>query len=139
MSDTLKNKSASADERPSGQPQTPARRLFIFRASALLSTAAAAAFAPSRQAGAQTDRDPTDRISSGKGGPNSSDNDPSDAPGRGRGQSAGGSPGQSDRDPSDPPARGRGQSGGPEPVGRPSGPTDSDPSDPAGKGKNQKQ
>jgi hypothetical protein len=139
MSESLKNQSPPAGRRPDGQPQTPARRLFIFRATALLSTAAAAAFAPSRQAGAQTDRDPTDRISSGKGGPNSSDNDPSDAPGRGRGQSAGASPGQSDRDPTDPPARGRGQSGSPEPAGAPRGPTDSDPSDPAGKGKNQKQ
>jgi hypothetical protein len=99
-----------------------ARRLFIFRATAILSGAAAVALGGARGAQAQTDRDPTDRRGRGKGvtdnDPNDragrgSDNDPNDRRGRGRGS------GTTDNDPSD--SRGRGRRGGG---------SDNDPNDP---------
>jgi hypothetical protein len=104
------------------------RRLFIFRATAILSGAAVVAIGASgaaRQARAQTDRDPTDSRGRGKGVTDSdptdaagrgSDNDPTDRGGRGRGS------GQLDNDPNDVPGRGRGT-------------TDNDPSDGAGRGR----
>lgn len=96
------------------KPEAPlGRRLFIFRATAILSGVAAVAFGAAGPAQAQrSDRDPTDRRGRGKG---VTDNDPNDRAGRG-----------SDNDPNDRRGRGRG-----------SGQTDEDPNDRRGRGKGQ--
>jgi hypothetical protein len=106
-------KSNRANQPPGPQPEAPrlARRLFIFRATAILSGAAAVALGAASRAQAQrTDRDPTDRRGRGKG---VTDSDPNDRAGRG-----------SDSDPTDRRGRGRG-----------SGKSDSDPTDRRGRGK----
>jgi len=85
------------------------------------------------QAGAlqTTDRDPSDLVGRGRGGGSGvTDRDPSDPVGRGRGGNRGGSTqrsGVTDSDPGDPIGGGRG-------TGTRSGLTDSDPSDPVGNG-----
>jgi hypothetical protein len=115
VSEDTKNKPESGNQLPIPSPKPevpqPGRRLFIFRATALLSGAVAALSGGSRLAEAQrTDRDPTDGIRRGKG---VTDNDPTDRAGRG-----------SDNDPTDRGGKGRG-----------SGSVDRDPTDRAGRGK----
>ena len=102
---------AGPDKPSDAQPQQSRldRRLFIFRATAILGGAAAVALGAAGRAAAQTDRDPTDRRGRGKG---VTDSDPRDRGGRG-----------SDSDPTDRRGRGRG-----------SGKTDSDPTDRRGRG-----
>ena len=79
-----------------------------------------------------SDRDPSDPIGRGRGGGSGvTDNDPSDPVGRGRGGNRGGSTqrsGVTDGDPSDPIGNGRGGGRG----GTRTGITDSDPTDPVG-------
>jgi len=108
-----KDKPDSTDpvaDAPQPAPQLK-RRLFIFRATAMLTGAAAVALGASGRASAQrSDRDPNDRRGRGKG---VTDNDPNDPRGRG-----------SDNDPNDRRGRGRG-----------SGKTDNDPNDRRGRGK----
>jgi hypothetical protein len=116
------NKRNAGDPNPEAKQEPPlGRRLFIFRATAILSGTAAIALAGAQRARAQTDRDPNDRRGRGKGvtdnDPNDragrgSDNDPNDRRGRGRGS------GNTYKDPNY--SRGRGGGGG----------GDSDPNDP---------
>ena len=83
MSENPEDKPGSPGQPPDAQPEAPklGRRLFIFRAAAVLGGAAVVAFSASRQAEAQrTDRDPTDRGGKGKG---VTDNDPTDRRGFG--------------------------------------------------------
>jgi hypothetical protein len=127
MSENPEDKPGSPGQPPDAQPEAPklGRRLFIFRAAAVLGGAAVVAFSASRQAEAQrTDRDPTDRGGKGKGVTDNdptdrrgrgSDNDPTDRGGKGKGT------GRVDRDPTD--SRGRGK-----------GVTDRDPNDSSGRG-----
>jgi hypothetical protein len=115
MSDNPDNKPGLVDESPVAKPDAPrlGRRLFIFRATAILTGAATLALGTTtpQQAQAQrTDRDPTDRRGRGRG---VTDSDPTDRAGRG-----------SDNDPNDRAGRGRG-----------SGATDNDPNDRAGRGR----
>jgi hypothetical protein len=115
--------------------RTISRRSFL--ATVAGSAAAGGAFlAVHGEAGAAqtTDSDPGDPVGRGRGGGGVTDSDPTDPRGRGRGGTR--SSGTTDRDPSDPIGRGRGGSGGTSGGGGTrSGVSDSDPSDPGGNGR----
>lgn len=85
------------------QPNRLARRLLVVKAgSAAALTVAGVAVAPTvAEAQRSTDRDPNDAEGRGRGGRGSSDNDPRDAAGRSRSIT--------DRDPTDGEGRGRGR------------------------------
>lgn len=159
VSDNSKDNPGSGDHPVDPKPEdTPklGRRLFLFRAGALLGGAVATLAGGSRLAEAQgrTDRDPIDSAGRGRGvtdrdptdrAGRGSDRDPTDRGGRGRGH------GRTDRDPTDSVRRGRGvtdrdptdragRGSDADPVdrvgrGRGSGRTDSDPTDAAGRGR----
>jgi hypothetical protein len=128
------------DQSPETSLRAPplGRRLFIFKATAILSGVAAFGFG--RSAHGQTDFDVTDHGPKGKKGPvrggGVTDKDPDDPEGGGRGGRGQKGPrqtsGVSDKDPDDPEGGGRGQKGRPR---RTSGITDKDPSDPEGGGR----
>jgi hypothetical protein len=82
-----------------------------------------------------TDSDPSDPVGRGRGGARTgvTDSDPSDPVGRGRGTSGGARAGVTDSDPGDPIGRGRGGNRGGQ--SQPRGVTDSDPGDPIGRGR----
>lgn len=136
MSEDAKAKPGSAGQNPDPKPAMPqlGRRLFMFRASAVLGGAAATALATTpQQARAQTDNDPNDSVGRGRTG--RTDNDPNDGSGRGRrggtdndptdgaGSGRGRGTGRSDNDPNDSVNQGR--------TGR----TDNDPNDGVGRGR----
>lgn len=102
------------------RPAALARRLFIFRVTAILGSAAIAALAGSERAAAEpntrkgappapgrgvdaVDTDATDRFGEERGGSSLTDRDPTDGAGRGRGLRQG----TSDADPDDRPGAGR--------------------------------
>src|SRR5690349_4796397 len=94
----------AASTQPSG------RRLFIFRAAAVLTGVVAAAVAqPMKPARAQSDSDPTDAPGRGRGGSTNgnTDSDPTDVVGSGKMTKQNPTSTQTDNDPNDPPGRGK--------------------------------